>query len=113
MRCLVLTLLAAVVLLSAASALADITPPVTVRLASPFVAVAPGASYEGEVQITCDAAGTLADFELSSDGWQAALKDAPTTRAVSAGDRILVAFAATAVNPGQKLVLTFTAACAA
>lgn len=88
----------------AGSALADVSPPIEVRLVSPFVAVAAGESYQGRLEITCGEAGKLYGFALTSDGWSAALDRAYPDREVRAGEVVTVEFTATASDPEQRLI---------
>ncbi len=90
----------------AQTALADVAPSVEIRLASPFVAVKAGEVYDGRYEIVCAEDGTLADFALAGASWSASLTDAPRSRDVRAGDRFVVPFTATPMDPTQKLEFT-------
>jgi len=90
----------------AGAALADVSPPVEVRLVSPFVAVEKGESYAGRLEIVCGEAGTLSDFTLASAGWTASLARTPAAVAVRAGDTHTIEFTAAALDPAQRLEFT-------
>jgi hypothetical protein len=87
----------------ASSALADVSPPVEVRLASPFIAVKAGETYEGRFEISFGADGEVSDFDLAGDGWSASFDRAPDARSVRTGEVVTIAFTALALDPAQRL----------
>jgi hypothetical protein len=104
MRSLVKILVLASALLGLTStALADVSPSIEVRLVSPFVAVSAGDTYEGRLEITSKEIGTLSEFTLASDGWNASMNNSPSTRAVQVGDVLTIDFTASATDP-TKLI---------
>lgn len=90
----------------AVPAMADIGADVTVRLASPFVALKSGDTYAGRLEISCGEPGTLSDFAMAGDGWAPVMKTVPATAKVMAGDRLTVEFSALALDPEQRLVFS-------
>ena len=104
MRSLVKILVLAAALLGlTGAALADVSPSIEVRLVSPFVAVNAGDTYEGRLEITSKEVGTLSEFTLTSDGWNASMNNSPSTRAVQVGDVLTIDFTASATDP-TKLI---------
>lgn len=87
----------------AAPVLADIGPDVTVRLASPFVAVKSGDTYAGRLEITVGEPGTLSDFALAGAGWTPVMTSIPAADKAKAGDKLVVEFTALALDPQQRL----------
>ncbi len=101
-----LLLLAILVGLSSA-ALADVTPDVEVRLASPFVAVKAGETYAGIIERSCGEDGPASGFAITSEGWTTSLNTSLGTTNLKAGDRLTIEFTARAVDPRQKITFSF------
>ncbi len=92
----------------AAVARADVSPAISVRLVSPFTAVAAGETYQGRLEIIAGEPGELADLAIGGPGWTASLDRIPTPRSLAAGEVVPVDFTATPTDPDQRLVFEGT-----
>lgn len=108
MRGIHLLLAAALMLLPAGIAVADVGPPVHVRILGELRAAQPGVPFTGELQITSDAPLKLDDLKLGGVGWdQLSLAVGPQA-SVDKSRPLVLDFSVVTNDPGQLLVLTCT-----
>ena len=88
----------------AAPALADLAPPVQVRLVSGIAVARAGEDLTGTLEITCLEAGRLTDLSLAGTGWTVARLDDAADRAVSKDDVLQITFTAHPTDPAERLV---------
>ncbi len=88
----------------AAPALADLAPPVQVRLVSGVAIARAGEDLTGTLEITCLEAGRLSDLGFTSTGWTVSRLDDAADRSVAKDDVIQVRFTARPTDPAERLV---------
>ncbi len=100
-------LLAAASLLAAAPVVADIGPPVTIRLLGELSAAEAGREYHGEIEVVAGVTAECAGFRLEGDGWTATAVEAPASMTLSKDARFVVPFAAVPKDPDRPLEFVF------
>ncbi len=96
----------AVVIGPVGTSLADIGPPVAVKLpANTAVAIA-GEEYEGAFEIRVYKPGDLTDFRIEGEGWRVASSTLPTASLRAPVGTISVKFKAIPTNPDEPLGLS-------
>jgi hypothetical protein len=87
-----------------APALAELAPPVQVRLASGFAAARTGEDLTGTLEITCLESGQLSGLTLTGTGWTVARLSDAADRAVTKDDVVMVSFTARPTDPAERIV---------
>ena len=79
-------------LLVAGAALADVRPPVELRLLGTPHALVPGEPYRGQLELTTDRMADFTDFRFEGDGWHQSRLDAPGNIFIDKGGRLVIDF---------------------
>jgi len=95
-------------LLTALPALADVGPPVSIRLLGDPKPAEPGVPYRGQIEIVTDLPAQLSNFRFE-DGphWTAMAVGAPATVDMAKEQRLVVDFSAVPADPEQWLTFAF------
>lgn len=105
----VVTLLLAAAAMSpeAGPALADVGPPVSVRLLGGSQKAKAGEAFTGEIEIVAGEPGFLSDFRIEGPGWRVVELDAPPAVRLEKSGRFTVRFTAEPRDADQKIALVF------
>jgi hypothetical protein len=95
------------VLLLAATAVAKVDPPVSVRLMGKPRPATPGERYEGALEITTFGDAELTNFRLESRDWSAQTVQTPASLKLSAEQTVQVTFSAVPSDPVEPLEFVF------
>jgi len=101
-------LLATVGLLLAAPALADVGPPVKIRLLGEPRPAEPGVPRRGQIEVTPGAAAELANFRFEeSPAWTTVAMEAPASANLAKAQSLVVDFTVLPGDPGEWLTFAF------
>ncbi len=107
MKKLLLILTTMLVMVFAATAFADVAPPIEVRLMKGSDIPAEGESFKGRLEITVYAPGELTGFRFESDTWLTEQLDAPGTKVMNRGDTFEIPFSVRPLTGSGDLEFKF------
>ncbi len=85
-------LLMALCLLMVTTALADVRPPVEVRVLGEPRALVPGQPYQGQLELVTDMMGDFTDFRFEGEGWRQSRLDVPDNVFLNKSGRLVIDF---------------------
>lgn len=90
-----------------ASTLADVAPPIKVRLMKGSALPVAGEPFKGRLEITTGYPGEMTGFRFESDSWLTVSLDAPNSRNLTEGDRLEIPFEVRPLTGSSDLVFMF------
>lgn len=95
-------------MLLATPAMADVGPPVSIRLLGAPRAAEPGVPYRGQIEIVPEIVAELSNFRVDeSQHWTAATVEAPASVSMVKAQSLVVEFTVLPVNPDEWLTFSF------
>jgi hypothetical protein len=91
----------------AAAALADVAPPIKVRLMKGSGLPVEGEPFKGRLEISTGYPGQLTDFRFESDSWLTVSIDAPASRDLAQDGKMEIPFEVRPLTGSQDLVFLF------
>ena len=90
-----------------ASALADVAPPIKVKLMKGSDTPVEGEPFKGRLEITTGYPGEMTGFRFESDSWLTVNLDAPNAQTISQGDRLEIPFEVRPLTGSGELLFLF------